>query len=124
MSCTSAVCIVALLVATINSSVAETRILPAFVSASPQRVGPERKAKELFTQPFVLVRPQCLPRRECPSWRALPCVGGWVGGVEWSGVGWGGVGWQDRTGPTCKLEGGEDLGAPRAEHVRFGGAMS
>lgn len=97
MSCTSAVCIVALLVATINSSVAETRILPAFVSASPQRVGPERKAKELFTQPFVLVRPQCLPRRECPSWRALPCVGGWVGGVEWSGVGWGGVAGQNWT---------------------------
>lgn len=50
VSCTSAVCIVALLVATINSSMAETRILPAFVSASVQKVGLEKKAKELFTQ--------------------------------------------------------------------------
>ncbi len=59
-------------------------ILPAFVSASAQRVGPERKAKELFTQPLCSTGLSVCPAGSASAggpFRASE--GGWV---EWSGV--------------------------------------
>lgn len=70
-------------VATINSSVAKSRILPAFVSAPAPRVSPERKTKELFTQPLCSSGPSVCPAGSAPAggpFRVLQS--GWV---DWAG---------------------------------------
>lgn len=84
MSCTSAVCALLpfwslLLIAAWQ----RPGILPAFVSASAWRVGPERKAKELFTQPLCSTGLSVCPAGSAPAggpFRASE--GGWV---EWGG---------------------------------------
>lgn len=84
ISCTSAVCIVALLLAAINRDPRSS--LHLCLPLQRRRKWPQRGA---VYPAFVLREPQCLPCRECLSRRALPGNGGRVGWV-WSG--WGGMG--------------------------------
>lgn len=76
MSFTSAVCIVALLVATINSPAVETRDPPCICLCLGVESGPGEESEGAVYPAFVLGGPQCLPCRECLSWRAFTCDGG------------------------------------------------
>lgn len=75
MSFTSAVCIAALLVATINSAAVETRDPPCICLCLGVESGPGEESEGAVYPAFV---PQCLPCRECLSRRAFTCDSGWV----------------------------------------------
>ena len=102
MSFTSAVCIVALLVATINSAAVETRDPPCICLCLGVESGPGEESEGAVYPAFV---PQCLPCRECLSRRAFTCDRGWVGRAG---------GGTERDEP-AGLERGEGPGAPPVE---------
>lgn len=78
MSCTSAVCIVALLVATINSGVAEPGDPPCICLCLGAQSGPAVQSPGAVYPAFML--------HVCPAGSAP--AAGWVGAVQCSGAGW------------------------------------